>query len=119
MPIVAWYMLSKESYMNLVISDVFPTGAHARQFSNVSLRSSTSVEGVWVRTALLAEEHQPRSPVLANSPTNARKTLNLLEFLQGIIVGSARLSHDCGSSLSGGSVHAICPCLCLFERAGA
>jgi hypothetical protein len=25
MPIVAWYMLSKESYMKRVISDVFPT----------------------------------------------------------------------------------------------
>ena len=25
MPIVAWYMLSKESYMNRVIRDVFPT----------------------------------------------------------------------------------------------
>lgn len=24
-PMVAWYMLSKESYMNLVISDVLPT----------------------------------------------------------------------------------------------
>jgi len=24
-PIVAWYMLSNESYMNRVISDVFPT----------------------------------------------------------------------------------------------
>lgn len=25
MPIVAWYMLSNESYMNRVIRDVFPT----------------------------------------------------------------------------------------------
>lgn len=25
MPIVAWYMLSKESYMKRVMSDVFPT----------------------------------------------------------------------------------------------
>jgi hypothetical protein len=25
MPIVAWYMLSKESYMNRVIKEVFPT----------------------------------------------------------------------------------------------
>lgn len=25
MPIVAWYMLSKESYMNLVINEVLPT----------------------------------------------------------------------------------------------
>lgn len=32
MPIVAWYMLSKESYMNRVIKDVFPT-AHDRQHS--------------------------------------------------------------------------------------
>ena len=24
-PMVAWYMLSKESYMNLVISEVLPT----------------------------------------------------------------------------------------------
>ena len=28
-PMVAWYMLSKESYMNLVISDVFPTNAQS------------------------------------------------------------------------------------------
>lgn len=25
MPMVAWYMLSKESYMNLVMREVFPT----------------------------------------------------------------------------------------------
>lgn len=25
MPIVAWYMLSNESYINLVMRDVFPT----------------------------------------------------------------------------------------------
>lgn len=25
MPMVAWYILSNESYMNLVINDVFPT----------------------------------------------------------------------------------------------
>ena len=28
MPIVAWYMLSKESYMNRVIRDVFPTAVY-------------------------------------------------------------------------------------------
>ena len=27
MPIVAWYMLSKESYMKRVIREVLPTGA--------------------------------------------------------------------------------------------
>jgi hypothetical protein len=30
MPIVAWYVLSKESYMKRVIRDVLPTGGHIR-----------------------------------------------------------------------------------------
>lgn len=28
MPMVAWYILSNESYMNRVIRDVLPTGHH-------------------------------------------------------------------------------------------
>ena len=39
MPMVAWYMLSKESYMKRVIRDVLPTGEglEFRQLAVVSL----------------------------------------------------------------------------------
>ena len=50
-PMVAWYMLSKESYMNLVISDVFPT---------VLILSATipKLPSIRVHTALFAKEDQ-------------------------------------------------------------
>ena len=50
MPMVAWYMLSKESYMNLVIRDVFPTGVR------VSDRSIMLQE---LPTALFSQKNQP------------------------------------------------------------
>lgn len=38
MPMVAWYMLSKESYMKRVISDVFPTARVVRNLETSRTR---------------------------------------------------------------------------------
>ncbi len=107
MPMVAWYMLSNESYMNRVISDVFPTGIVERSLA--SLAGGTPELPV-ERTALLAQENQPRRQV-STMPTEpcviflrqavARWRRNfLLEFLQRVVVrpASARGSHGfvCG-----------------------
>ena len=55
MPMVAWYVLSNESYMKRVIRDVFPTvgswvSGVGRELSGLQ------------RTALLAEENKPVAP---------------------------------------------------------
>jgi hypothetical protein len=52
MPIVAWYILSKESYMKRVMSDVLPTVRHEGQ------RGFDPPIQNLPRTALLAEEDQ-------------------------------------------------------------
>ena len=38
MPMVAWYMLSKESYMKRVIKEVLPTGARVVSYRITQLR---------------------------------------------------------------------------------
>ena len=64
MPMVAWYMLSKESYMKRVIKDVLPTFGSGTKESVSQLDSPYSVcIGVvtgQVLTALLAQEDKPR-----------------------------------------------------------
>jgi len=52
MPMVAWYVLSNESYMNRVIRDVFPTA------STISPIIGTHSCGK--HTALLSKKHQPK-----------------------------------------------------------
>lgn len=54
MPIVAWYMLSKESYMNRVIKEVLPTVGVV--VSDVETERSVIGHG---RTTLLSQKHQP------------------------------------------------------------
>jgi hypothetical protein len=54
MPMVAWYMLSKESYMNRVIRDVFPTVSSHGQLSSGACRGWQRAN----RTTLFAEEDQ-------------------------------------------------------------
>jgi hypothetical protein len=57
MPIVAWYVLSNESYMKRVINDVFPTVAAKLAFpppvNKTFLRKS--------HTTLLAQKNKPVS----------------------------------------------------------
>lgn len=54
MPMVAWYMLSKESYMKRVINDVLPTA----QGVSLGADEGDSLAGCGY-TTLFAEKHQP------------------------------------------------------------
>lgn len=55
MPMVAWYVLSNESYMNRVMRDVLPTATIA-SVSTVSM----SFPVYCIRhTALFAQKHEP------------------------------------------------------------
>lgn len=46
MPIVAWYMLSKESYMNRVIKEVLPTVTSIMLVRSCSQTSGQQSEGI-------------------------------------------------------------------------
>ena len=63
MPMVAWYILSKESYMKRVIKDVLPTIRPERMERVSRLNSPSSfcigVVTGQVLTALLAQEDKP------------------------------------------------------------
>jgi len=59
MPMVAWYMLSNESYMKRVMRDVLPTAAAVFvSYRCPVVYSSPSRMSCW-RTALLAQEDEP------------------------------------------------------------
>lgn len=96
MPIVAWYMLSNESYMNRVIRDVLPTvvSCQLRLF------------GFWVSVLFLV-----RVPLCSPKKTNLwtnelvwaplraqslQQTQDILELLERVVVGSPCLRHDAG-----------------------
>jgi hypothetical protein len=55
MPIVAWYVLSKESYMNRVMSDVFPTKLTQTYQHAIGAHRSLSI-GHSYRSALLGRQ---------------------------------------------------------------
>lgn len=93
-PIVAWYMLSNESYMNLVISEVLPTVEHRVSNENDAIRWS----GKPWHTALFSQKHQPvvdhvPSAIGPHTPTIDHRVWHLLEFLQGVVVGPSCLRH--------------------------
>ena len=77
MPIVAWYMLSKESYMKRVIREVFPTAIFCQR--HVPIRSQGAQH-----TTLFAEEHQPIEWLVYAIPILIRE--HKLELLQRVIV---------------------------------
>ncbi len=54
MPMVAWYMLSNESYMKRVINDVLPTAIE----SAWSQETSVNGEKCKVHTTLFAQENE-------------------------------------------------------------
>ena len=54
MPMVAWYMLSKESYINRVIKEVLPTIHHSSEQSDEAYESIISNH-----TALFAKKDKP------------------------------------------------------------
>lgn len=55
MPMVAWYILSNESYMKRVMSEVLPTVRRNR----VSAGPNIVLTDAMAHTALLAQEDQP------------------------------------------------------------
>ena len=61
MPMVAWYMLSKESYMKRVIREVFPTDCSPRNTSlNLGDKVSTSRK---CKIDLIGEELDEEKPL--------------------------------------------------------
>jgi hypothetical protein len=78
MPIVAWYMLSKESYMNRVIRDVFPT-------AELSVMQSLKPFDPFLHTTLLSEKHQSFLSIRTLSQAHVWWGI-LLEFFQRVIV---------------------------------
>lgn len=96
MPMVAWYMLSKESYMNRVIRDVLPTVVArvvSRGFWRVGSPGVREGGGrrehageERVRTALFAEEDQSggRSGQHGASPVRSLRRTHL-NFLSGLL----------------------------------
>jgi hypothetical protein len=90
MPMVAWYVLSKVSYMKRVIRDVLPTVACAGQY----LMYVCSGLIVMCRTALFAQEDEPvtsSAHALLATKSSISKAGCLLELLQR--VGVSRLRH--------------------------
>lgn len=55
MPIVAWYMLSKESYMKRVMSEVLPTA----WWLVARFEAGAKEPGVEARTTLFSKKDQP------------------------------------------------------------
>ena len=78
MPMVAWYMLSNESYMNRVISEVLPTTCRG---SVGAIAPAAACDGL---TALLPKEDES-APVVSRSLLKHRATLGEahLNFFNG------------------------------------
>jgi len=55
MPMVAWYVLSNESYMKRVIKDVFPTVATTLAFASPVIPPPLPASP----TTLLSQKHKP------------------------------------------------------------
>lgn len=65
---VAWYVLSNESYMNRVINDVLPTTIDVRALVLVPFVDPSAWANVWLDeklTTLFAQEYQPTYSSLA------------------------------------------------------
>jgi hypothetical protein len=79
MPIVAWYMLSNESYMNRVIRDVFPT-VDAISDAFPIVRSMDML-----RTTLLAQEYQSISQLADGRRAKISAASAYLNFFNGLL----------------------------------
>ena len=83
-PIVAWYVLSNESYMNLVIRDVFPTARPCQKPLSKEHLSKLSRK----HTTLFSQKHQPiiRLATCLNQ-YKPQRIKNVLKFLQRVRIG--------------------------------
>ena len=77
MPIVAWYILSKESYMKRVIKDVLPTTERNVQSATELLRFRTRL------TALFAQENEPTILSYIAQNTGRQQSGTHLNFFKG------------------------------------
>lgn len=77
MPIVAWYMLSKESYMKRVMSEVLPTVVTFVSLPLEEPRFPRVRNGVLSHTALFAQEDQSVAIVSMNAPASIRRAKDL------------------------------------------
>jgi hypothetical protein len=82
MPIVAWYMLSNESYMKRVMSDVLPTVAHVC-LANMAL--GCRLPGAGPHTALFPEKDEPAPEVSNMSSRKALLDCPYLNFFSGLL----------------------------------
>lgn len=88
MPIVAWYMLSKESYMNRVIKDVLPTVATCQSKIDRLLRIGQVTE---LRVPLCSPKKTSLQPntlarqSFTNRPGHTTQN-NILELLERVVV---------------------------------
>lgn len=84
MPIVAWYMLSNESYMNLVIRDVFPTVARDHEQQHIHrVMPNFGVQQTYRSVPL---ETPTYAQLLARPNRNPKAECGVLELLQGVVV---------------------------------
>lgn len=90
MPIVAWYWLSNESYMNLVIKEVLPTRPQSYQSKprylalGISMRESCAYRSVRPEKQVYVRVVSVLSP----SYSTQGKSVCLLEFLERIRIRS-------------------------------
>lgn len=83
MPMVAWYMLSNESYMKRVMSDVLPTIRHARLASSALRRRPAP--GTESPTTLLPQKDQPIPKVSIVGRRAALLEHAYLNFFSGLL----------------------------------
>ena len=83
MPMVAWYMLSNESYMKRVMSDVLPTVNHAWLASSALRRRPAP--GTGPPTALLPKKDQPVPKVSIVGRRAALLEHAYLNFFSGLL----------------------------------
>ena len=90
MPMVAWYMLSNESYMNRVIKDVLPT---TKQCSGqiVAQRECFIAVGwiLYMHTALLSQKDKPVAILFSKAVQHELRICRaVLELLEWVGVGT-------------------------------
>jgi hypothetical protein len=81
MPMVAWYVLSNESYMKRVMRDVLPTVA--LRVSTLLYSTEHLFKAMGMRTALFTQEDQSVQYHQHPSPTHAQSRQTHLNFLSG------------------------------------
>jgi hypothetical protein len=87
MPIVAWYMLSNESYMNLVMSEVFPTAValSASALAHLSIENGLTVPLCSPRNTNLFDMVSKQAPTARCRPEVDNMFQTYLNFFKGLL----------------------------------